>query len=95
MDKRSISDIYHIDASEARSKRFEEFENVKLDFVITVAISLEKLARCGLDSQSAHWGAPDPALATGTDEQVLEHFRQVDDSQAANRFALCATFRQD
>lgn len=77
MDKWSLTDIYHIDASEARSKGFEEFENLKFDFVITVCDKPRKTCPCGLDSQSAHRGAPDPALATGTDEQVLEHVTQV------------------
>ena len=25
----------------------------------------------------AHWGAPDPALAEGTDEQIYQQFKQV------------------
>ncbi len=25
----------------------------------------------------SHWGAPDPALAEGTDEQIYQQFRQV------------------
>jgi arsenate reductase len=31
-----LSDIYHIDASAARSKSWEEFGNINFDFVITV-----------------------------------------------------------
>src|SRR6185503_2442761 len=33
---RVLKDLYHIDASEARSKSMEEYQNVEFDFVITV-----------------------------------------------------------
>ncbi len=75
---RVLSDIYHIDACEARSKGFEEFENVKFDFVITVCDRARETCPVWPGQPIiAHWGAPDPALASGTDEEVFEQFRQV------------------
>lgn len=73
-----LSEVYRIDASEARSKGFEEVENVKFDFVITVCDKARETCPLWLGQPIiAHWGAPDPALAIGTDEQVFEQFRQV------------------
>lgn len=76
--QRVLKDTYHIDASAARSKGFEEFENVKFDFVITVCDKARETCPVWPGQPIiAHWGAPDPALATGTEEQILEHFKQV------------------
>jgi arsenate reductase len=76
--QRVLKDIYHIDASAARSKGFEEFENVKFDFVITVCDRARETCPVWPGQPIiAHWGAPDPALATGSEDQIFEHFRQV------------------
>jgi protein-tyrosine-phosphatase len=75
---RVLKEVYHIDPGEARSKGFEEFENVKFDFVITVCDKARETCPVWPGQPIiAHWGAPDPALATGTDDQLFEQFRQV------------------
>jgi arsenate reductase len=75
---RVLEDLYHIDASEARSKSWEEFPGIKFDFVITVCDNARE--SCPIwpgQPVIAHWGSPDPALAEGTDEQKYQVFKQV------------------
>ena len=73
-----LSQVYHIDASDARSKGVEEFENVNFDFVITVCDQARETCPVWPGQPIiAHWGSPDPALATGTDEEILQQFKQV------------------
>ena len=72
---RVLKELYHIDASEARSKPWDEYEGVEFDFVITVCDNARE--SCPIwpgQPIVAHWGIPDPALATGTDD---EKFRQL------------------
>ena len=54
---RVLKDVYHIDASDAHSKGFEEVEDEKFDFVITVCDKREKHARSGPVSRSLLIGA--------------------------------------
>jgi len=75
---RVLRELYHIDASEARSKSWEEFKDFDFDFVITVC---DKAAEsCPIwpgQPIIAHWGAPDPALATGDEATIFEEFRKA------------------
>jgi arsenate reductase (thioredoxin) len=76
--QRVLRDVYHIDASGARSKGFEELWDEEFDFVITVCDKAQETCPVWPGQPIiAHWGAPDPALAVGTDEQIYEQFRQV------------------
>ena len=76
--QRVLRDVYHIDASDARSKGFEELWDEEFDFVITVCDKAQETCPVWPGQPIvAHWGAPDPALAEGTDEQIYEQFRQV------------------
>ncbi len=73
-----LSDQYGIDASDARSKSWEEFRNVDFDFVITVCDNARE--SCPLwpgQPVVAHWSSPDPALAQGSDLEKPEIFKQV------------------
>jgi arsenate reductase len=63
------------DVSELRSKGWEEFSRPgapKLDFVFTVCDNAAQEV-CPIwpgQPMTAHWGAPDPAAATGTEVEV-------------------------
>jgi len=73
---RVLKDLYHIDAHEARSKSWDEYEAVEFDFVITVCDNARE--SCPIwpgQPIVAHWGIPDPALATGTDDAKFRQFR--------------------
>lgn len=82
---------YLIDASDARSKSWDEFKEVKFDFVITVCDNARE--SCPIwpgQPIIAHWGSPDPAAAQGTEEQKQRCFVEVA-SQIARRIDLfCA-----
>ena len=69
-----------IDLSQHRSKHLNEFLNQNIETVITV---------CGNADQACpifpgqvnrhHWGFYDPAKAEGSDDEILQVFRQVRD----------------
>lgn len=86
-----LKEHYGIDASDARSKSWDEFKDVKFDFVITVCDNAKET--CPIfpgHPVTAHFGSPDPADATGTEEQKQWLFRQVA-SQISRRLDLfCA-----
>jgi len=65
-----LRDGYHIDASGARSKSWEEFRDVKFDFVITVCNKARE--SCPVwpgQPVIAHWGSEDPDAALGEESQ--------------------------
>src|SRR5216117_440458 len=73
-----LKEIFNIDASEARSKSWEEFRDVEFDFVITVCDNARETCPIWPGQPIvAHWGSPDPALAEGTDEQKYQVFKRV------------------
>ncbi|HEY3040652.1 MAG TPA: arsenate reductase ArsC [Pyrinomonadaceae bacterium] len=73
-----LKDVYHIDASAARSKSWEEFGDLEFDFVITVCDNARESCPVWPGQPIvAHWGVPDPALAEGSDEEKLRQFKQV------------------
>lgn len=73
-----LKEVYHIDASGARSKSWEEFGDVEFDFVITVCDNVRETCPTWPGQPIiAHWGSPDPALAEGTDEEKYRVFKQV------------------
>ena len=75
---RILKDIYNIDANEARSKSWEEFEGTKFDFVITVCDDARETCPIWPGQPIvAHWSSPDPALAQGSDEEIYKIFKQV------------------
>ena len=76
--QRVLRDVYHIDASDARSKGFEELRGEEFDFVITVCDRAQETCPIWPGQPIvAHWGAPDPALAGGTDEEIYHQFKGV------------------
>jgi len=73
-----LNENYHIDASEARSKSWEEFNDVEFDFVITVCDNARETCPVWPGQPIvAHWGVADPALAVGTEDEKLREFRQA------------------
>jgi protein-tyrosine-phosphatase len=86
-----LADRYGIDASDARSKSWDEFKAVKFDFVITVCDHAKE--SCPVfpgRPVAAHFGSPDPADCHGSDEEKKRLFIQVA-SQISRRLDLfCA-----
>ncbi len=73
-----LNDVYNIDANEARSKSWEEFKDIRFDFVITVCDNARE--SCPIwpgQPIVAHWGMEDPAEATGTNDEILRVFRHT------------------
>lgn len=86
-----LKEKYGIDASGARSKSWDEFKNVKFDFIITVCDNAREA--CPIfpgHAITAHFSSPDPAHVEGTEEQKQRAFAQVA-SQISRRLDLfCA-----
>jgi arsenate reductase len=73
-----LRESYEIDATDARSKSWEEYEDLRFDLVITVCDNARE--SCPVwpgQPVIAHWGIPDPALSTGTHQEILLQFRQA------------------
>lgn len=67
-----------IDISKHTSNNIEEYRNIEFDFVITVCDNAKE--RCPFFSSKAikfHHNFPDPAKVMGTEEDILEAFRDV------------------
>jgi arsenate reductase len=73
-----LSDVYNINADDAYSKSSESFEGIEFDFVITVCDNARE--SCPIwpgQPIMAHWGLPDPALESGSTDEVYRTFKQV------------------
>ncbi len=68
-----------IDISDQRSKSLEEIPFSKLNFVITLCGDAAERCPVVPGAKTIHWGLPDPAKASGTENERLEVFRQVRD----------------
>lgn len=89
---RTLKEKYGLDASDARSKSWNEFKDVPFDFVITVCDNARE--SCPIwpgQPMIAHWGSPDPAAAEGTEEEKFRFFVTVA-SQIARRVDLFCAF---
>lgn len=67
-----------IDISNHTSNHIDEYKDVDFDFVITVCDHAQE--RCPFFATQAnrfHYNFPDPAKATGTDEELNKQFAQV------------------
>ena len=67
-----------INISNHTSNNIDEYRNIDFDFVITVCDNAKE--RCPFFPTKAkkfHYNFPDPANATGTDEEIAEEFRKV------------------
>jgi arsenate reductase len=73
-----LKDGYHIDASDARSKSWEEFRGVNLDFVITVCDKARESCPVWPGQPIvAHWGSDDPDVVEGGEDQKRKAVRKV------------------
>ncbi|WP_298148157.1 arsenate reductase ArsC [Flavobacterium sp.] len=69
-----------IDISQHTSNHIDEYAQIDFDLVITVCDSAKE--RCPFfpsRAQKFHHNFPDPAKATGTDEEIMQEFRSVRD----------------
>ena len=69
-----------IDISDQTSNNINEYHDINFDYVITVCDNAKE--RCPFfpsTAQRFHYNFPDPAKASGTEEQVMEQFRKVRD----------------
>ncbi len=67
-----------MDISNNTSNNVLEYQNIDMDFVITVCDNAKE--RCPYFPTGAkmfHYNFPDPAKATGTEEEIMEQFRTV------------------
>ena len=73
-----LKDVYNVDASDARSKSWEEFKDVEFDFVITVCDNARETCPIWPGQPIvAHWSSPDPAAVEGTEAEKYRAFKDV------------------
>ncbi|WP_316747061.1 arsenate reductase ArsC [Pedobacter gandavensis] len=67
-----------IDISAHTSNNINEYMNIDFDFVITVCDNAkESCPYFPTKAKKFHYNFPDPAKATGTEEEIMEKFRMV------------------
>lgn len=80
-----------IDISKHTSNNINEYRNIDFDYVITVCDNARE--QCPVFPSNAkqfHHNFPDPAKATGSEEEILQQFRTVRDEikQFSKQFVL-------
>ena len=86
---------FRIDASDAYSKSWEEFNDAQFDFVITLCDSAKE--NCPIwpgQPITAHWSSPDPAAVEGSYAEKRRAFWQVA-QQIKRRLELLASLPFD
>ena len=72
-----------IDISGHQSQPMSDYTNEPMDYVVTTCDeALEACPAWPGGGQMLHWGFPDPASATGTEEEITAFFRTVRDAIA-------------
>jgi arsenate reductase len=67
-----------IDISSHTSNHIEEYKDIPFDFIITVCDHAKE--RCPYfpsEAEKFHYNFPDPAKAKGTEEEIMQQFREV------------------
>ncbi len=73
-----LRERFHIEASEARSKSWDEFKDLEFDFVITVCDNARETCPVWPGQPIiAHWGVDDPAVFVGTPAARERFFHRV------------------
>jgi arsenate reductase len=73
-----------IDISKQTSNNLDEYRSQKFDYLITVCDNAA--ANCPVfpgEGKRLHWPFDDPAVATGTEEEILAEFRRIRDQIGA------------
>jgi arsenate reductase (thioredoxin) len=73
-----LLDEVGLDASWARSKSVDEFRGQSFDYVVTVCDQARQV--CPVfpgGGATLHWGYPDPAEATGTEDEIMDVYRHT------------------
>ncbi len=84
-----------IDASHAAPKAAEVFRNVDFDLVVTVCDSAAEECPVWLGAgRRVHMGFLDPAQANGSEEKILDKFRQVRDDIQHEILIMLAAFER-
>lgn len=67
-----------LDISDHTSNHIDEYKDIDFDFVITVCDNArERCPYFPTTAEKFHYNFPDPAKATGTDEEIKTEFRKV------------------
>lgn len=86
-----LKERFALDASDARSKSWDEFKAVNFDCVITVCDNAKESCPVWPGKPIlAHWGSPDPAAVEGTEEEKKRVFTEVALQIARRADLLCA-----
>src|ERR1043165_1674104 len=73
-----LKDVYNIDASEARSKSWEEVKDIQCNFVLTVLDNARESCPVWPGQPIvAHWSSLDPAAVEGSDAEKYSAFKEV------------------
>ena len=78
MTLRVLRERFQIDASDARSKSWDELRDIRFDAVITVCDSARETCPVWPGQPIvAHWGVDDPAAFVGTESARERHFHSI------------------
>lgn len=67
------------DLSNAQSQHLDEFTKGEIDAVVTVCSNARDNCPCMPSTRCYHWEFEDPAEAKGSEEEVLDVFREIRD----------------
>jgi arsenate reductase (thioredoxin) len=73
-----LKERYRLDASDARSKSWHEFQDKELNFIVSVSDLAEETAQAFPGRPIlAHWPFPDPSEVQGSAEEIEDTYFQV------------------